>query len=157
MKYLLELIDLLKGLKKGIAAYVLQWKDQPFTPESIQATIDELTDANNAITDIESSLSKKQKEARQLEKEKQSVADKIIKLANGFHADNPDQLIDYGLKPRKAPEAKPRPTKQLTVTLEDDNDGVGFVVYTLADSDATNYEWEKGVAANPADTKQYRT
>jgi hypothetical protein len=68
MKYLLELIDLLKGLKKGIAAYALQWKDQPFTPESIQATIDELTVANDAIADIESSLSKKQKEARQLEK-----------------------------------------------------------------------------------------
>jgi hypothetical protein len=153
MKYLVELINLFEGLKKGVQKYITLWKDQSFTVESIQTEIDSLKAIDDAIADLETDISKKKKEARALENEKQAIADKIVKIANGFHADKPEQLLDYGLKPRKAPEAKPRPTKQLTVTLEDDSDGQGFVIYTQADSDANNYEWEKGQGANPADIK----
>ncbi len=152
MKYLLDLISLFEGLKKGITAYTTLWKDQLYTPEFIQSIIDSLKGTNDEIDTLETSLSKKKKEARLLESDKQAVADKIIKITYGFHSDKPEQLIDYGLKLPKAPETKPRPEKQLAVTLEDDTDGVGFIVYTQVDAAAKNYEWEKGQGANPSDT-----
>jgi hypothetical protein len=151
MKYLLELLGLFEGLKKGIQKYTALWKDQSFTSESLQADIDALKAMDDSISALETELSKKKKEARILENEKQAVADKITKIASGFHADKPEQLLDYGLKPRKSAEAKPRPTKQLTVSLEDDSDGQGFVVYTQVDADANNYEWEKGQGVNATD------
>jgi len=152
MKYLLDLISLFAGLKKGITNNATLWKDQIYTPEFIQSTIDSLQAANDEIETLEGEISRKKKEARLLESEQQAVADKIIKITYGFHADKPEQLIDYGLKLPKAPETKPKPEKQLSVTLIDDTDGQGFIVGTQVDAVANNYEWDKGQGANPADT-----
>ena len=151
MKYLEDLIYTNTGLKKGLQTYSALWANQPYTPESIQANNDIIAAKNNEIAELETAIAKKQKEARILEKEQQAITDKIIKIATGFHSDNPEQLLDYGIKPRKAPEAKPKPDKQLIATLADDTDGIGFIVSTQGDSNANNYEWEKGQGANPAD------
>lgn len=152
MKYLLELIAVLKELKKGVQTYAALWTGQPYTPESIQATIDVLDGANNDVSAAETALSKTQTAARQIHKEKEAEAEKIIKMAMGFHADKHEQLIDYGIKLRKAPETKPRPETAITVSLTDDTDGVGFIVSTQVDPVAKNYEWQKGQGANPSDT-----
>lgn len=153
MKYLLDLINLLTGLKKGIQAYAAKWQGQPYTPESIQADIDSLKTANDGLGNLEAELSRKQQEAHALKNQAQAIADKITNLAYAFHPDNPEQLVDYGLKPNKSKTAKPRPTKQLNVILEDDTDGEGFIVYTQVDPDANNYEWERGQGANATETK----
>ena len=152
MKYLQELVGLLKAILKGITTYPEVWKDQPYTQESILATITAVENADKAVSDAETNLSKAQAAARQIFSEKQAEADKIIKIAMGFHSDNPDQLIDYGIKARKSNEPKPRPEQQMTVSLSDDTDGIGFIISTLKDPVAKNYEWQKGQAANPADT-----
>ncbi len=152
MKYLLELIDVFKDLKKGIQAYAAQWTGQTYTAESIQAIIDVLEAANNDVSTAETTLTKAQAAARQIYKEKSAEADKIIKIATGFHADKPEQLIDYNIKLRKIAEAKPRPETVLTVLLIDDTDGVGFIASTQVDPVAKNYEWQKSQGVNPAET-----
>ncbi len=152
MKYLQDLIVMLKAILRGIQAYPEKWKDQPYTPEYVQAAITTIEDGDKAVGDAETNLSKAQAAARQIYSEKQAEADKIVKIALGFHSDNPDQLIDYGIKSRKPYVPKMRPEQILKVLLTDDTDGVGFIVSTQKDSVANNYEWQKGQGANPADT-----
>ncbi len=152
MKYLLDLINVFSNLKKGITTYSSLWTGQAYTPDYIQSIIDSLQASNDELDTLETSVSKKKKEARLLESTNQAIADKIIKITYGFHADKPEQLIDYGIKLPKTPETWNRPETALTITIIDDTDGVGFILTTLKDSVAKNYEWEKGQGANPADT-----
>ncbi len=151
MKYLEDLINLFGGLKKGITTHAALWANQIYTPDYIQGIIDALNSKNEEIKTAENTSSRLKKEGRQMETQYQAVADKIIKMAGGFHADTSEQLIDYDIKLPKTPVAKPRPEVQEAVALKDDTDGQGFIVSTNGDPVANNYEWEKGQSANAAD------
>ncbi|MBK8553997.1 MAG: hypothetical protein IPL53_24295 [Ignavibacteria bacterium] len=84
----------------------------------------------------------------------EKYADKLEALATGLHSETPERLTEYNVTPRKKGTSLPKPTKVIIPVLEDDTDGVGFIIYTQADADASNYQWFKGAGS---DTKNVST
>ena len=152
MKYLSELVDGLKGLMNGIVKNPSPWAAENITGETVQQTIDAVNAKEAEVVELKRQLSAKSTEARALQDATSQYCTKLENFAYAFHADTPEKLMEYGLQPRKGPKAKNVPTKKPTVALEDDTDGVGFIVSTITDPDATMYEWYKGIAADAGKT-----
>lgn len=104
------------------------------------------------IQQAKDTLSIKYAEARQLASEDSNYADALENIAIGLHRDSKEKLVDYDIVIDTPKQPKPAPSMALTVILNDDTDGEGFVVFLQSpDPVADSYEWEKGSGADPSD------
>ena len=76
-------------------------------------------------------------------------ADKLKALATGLHNEELHKLTEYNVMLRRKATAAPKPTKVIIPVLEDDTDRAGFIISTQPDGDASNYQWFKGMSADP--------
>jgi len=152
IKYLYDASSRLKNEKRGMESNPTVWQNQPYTPVTLQGKID-LLDAKEAeIEKVNEQLKAMQVEAHALANECEDYADRVEALAIGLEGSSAEKLALYGIKLRKAAVKKSAPSKVLIPSLQDDTDGVGFIVSTQADPDADNYEWHKGIAADATKT-----
>ena len=128
------------------------WVGQAVSPDSVQATVNELNKVGNEADDLQKLVSSKLAEARKLTKAAQKEADNITSLTIGLEEGNPVKLIEYGISPRKEKMIKPSPTAAHYIEIIDDIDKEGFNVSTNADPDASIYEWQKGASNDPSIT-----
>ena len=137
--------------KAGMQKNSSLWTDQTLTIQKVDEMIASIDTKDNELEESKNQYQLKITGARNLSNDANNLADKIENLAYGFHGDNPEKLIEYNIKKRKASAPKPVPTKVLIPTLADDSDGEGFVVSTQVDPNADYYEWQKGLGTNAAD------
>lgn len=152
VKYMDSVISRLKSLKTGMENNPALWNGLPETPASMQAKIDELVSKEKQLTDIQAQTKIIISESHSICDIGEKYADKIEALATGLHSETPEKLNEYNVAQRKKGTAVPKPTKVLIPVLEDDTDGVGFIISTQPDSDASNYQWFKGASAEPKNT-----
>jgi len=152
MKYLSNLVNVLKGFMSGIEKNVLLWTPLNITSAAIQEAIDSLNAKEAEIAEAKRQLAAKTSEARALEDTITLYVTKLENFAYAIHTGTPEKLIEYGLQLRKTAKSKNVPVQKPTVTLEDDTDGAGFIVSTIRDADAAMYEWHKGIAADVGKT-----
>jgi hypothetical protein len=150
LQYLRDEIDRLTGFKLGITKYPDKWANNEVTEADIKTSIDSLEAAEKQIEEIKNLLSQKQIEAKALKTHAVKLGDKVENFINGYHAGEPQKLIDYGLEPKKQYVKKQAPSTKLLITIQDDTDGVGFILTTTADPDAEMYEWQKGLGTDAA-------
>ena len=60
--------------------------------------------------------------------------------------------MEYNIVLRKERTRIPKPSRVLIPVLEDDTDGVGFIISTQVDEDAKFYQWFKGAGTDPKET-----
>ena len=152
LKYILELVNRLTRLKSGMEGNAATWIGQAVAPADIQTKIDLLNAKNDEIADLKEQVSVKLAEARSMKNEISIFADSVEDLAKGLHSNDPEKLVEYDIKLRKPSEPKSKPSMILTLVMEDDVDGVGFVLsLQQPDTEAEHYDWKKGIAADPKD------
>jgi hypothetical protein len=147
-KYILEIITRLTNFKNGQVKNADKWTKPDETPEAVQAVIDSLNNASKGIDDAKENLTLAQVNARNLESEATKKADELENLAIAYEKSDPVKLSLYGIELRKQKERKPAPTSTLHPKLQDDTDGVGFILTTNVESVADQYEWQKGTGAD---------
>jgi hypothetical protein len=152
MKYLSELVDELKELMSGIVKNAALWASQNITGAIVQQSIDAVNAMETEVAELKKQLSEKLTAARALQDATSQFVTKLENFAYAIHTDTPEKLVEYGLQPHKEAKSKSVPTQKPSVTLEDDTDGQGFIVSTNTDSDATLYEWYRGIAADASKT-----
>ena len=153
LKYIVEAVTRLQKLKSGIVKNPTVWTGQAVTPETIQTTIDGLDKVEKESEDLQSELSSKHVEARNVSAAAEKEAGSITNLAIGLEKGNQEKLsTEYGISMKKEAAQKSAPVTPLHIALQDDTDGIGYIVSTQKDQSADNYEWHKGQGANPADT-----
>jgi len=152
MKYLTDLVIWLREFMSGIVKNASLWAAENITEAAIQQKIDAMNAKETEVAEAKRQYSTKLMEARALQDETSLYATKLENFAYAFHAGTPEKLAEYGLQPRKGPKSRNVPVQKPVVTLEDDTDGVGFIVSTIKDFDATMYEWYKGVAVDAGKT-----
>lgn len=144
IKYLADSAGRLKGQKKGMEGDPSLWLNYPETVTKVQERIDLLESKEGEIEDLKEKLAAKQIEAHKLSDECEEYADRLEAATISLVGTSPEKLIPYGIKLRKAAEKKAIPTKVLHPVLQDDTDGVGFVISFTSDPDAVTYECMKG-------------
>jgi hypothetical protein len=149
--YITKLRNRFAQLLNGVTTHPAKWTGQAESPITIQANINQLDLIQKEITQKETELILKKKEARKIEKNLTPIADGIKTKAIGFHNSEPVELQSYGIKLRKAKEKKAVPDKKLGPVIEEDVDGIGFKISTQFDPLAEHYEWEKGESDDPKD------
>ncbi len=152
LQYLRAEIDRLNGFMFGRAKNPEKWANNEVTEAEIKTSIDSLAAAEKQIEEIKNMLSQKQAEAKNLKAIAVKLGDKVENFINGYHADEPQKLIDYGIEPKRQYTRKQAPVNKLLVLIQDDTDGEGFILTTNPDPDADMYEWYKGFGADPAKT-----
>ena len=152
VKYLQAIFDRLSALKNGMTVNSSTWTGQAETPVTVQTKIDLINTKHGEIESAKDTLSVKYAEARALKNELNTYADGIENIAIGLHSTTKEKLVDYNIELRKPPTPQPPPTLALTIILNDETDGEGFIVsLQKPDPVADTYEFERGVAANPSD------
>jgi hypothetical protein len=152
IQYLRNVIDRLTGFILGIIANPDKWAKNDITVDSVKAVHEKLVAKEKEIEDLKKLLSQKQIEARELQIEGTKFADKLENFIFGYHSDEPQKLINYGLTAPRSNAKKQAPVNKLTLTIEDDTDEVGFIITTQSDPDAELYEFYKGYGADAAKT-----
>jgi hypothetical protein len=152
IKYLYDASSRLKGEKRGMENNPAVWQNQPYSPASVQEKIDLLDAKEAAIEKLNDQAKALQAEAHSLAADCEDYADRVEALAIGLEGSSAEKLAVYGIKLRKAVSKKSAPSKNISLSIQDDSDGIGFIVSTQADPDADNYEWHKGIAADPTKT-----
>jgi hypothetical protein len=152
LKYLLVSSDRLNSLKNGMESNAVPWQNQSITPATLQQRIDRLAVFGREIDGLKEQLENKQTEAHDYVNECEDFADQVESLVIGIEGTSVTKLRLYGIEPRKEIVRKTRPVKTLIPTIEDDSDGVGFVLSTQSDPDAEQYEWQKGIGADTTKT-----
>ena len=144
IKYLADSSNRLKSQKKGMEADPAIWVNQTETAAKVQGKIALLDAKEKEIEDLKEKLATKQIEAHKLSDECEEYADRLEAATISLVGTAPEKLLPYGIKLRKAAEKKAAPTKVLHPVLEDDTDGVGFIISFTPDPDAVTYECIKG-------------
>lgn len=108
--------------------------------------ITELTDADAAIDAALDQVQQKRAAGRALVADRKIRANQIENLAIGIHASDPALLNEYDIKLRAPGQAKPAPGKAAVKSINDDTDGMGFILQRDPLENADNYEWEKAKA-----------
>lgn len=152
VKYLADLISRLTGYKSGVTKNPDVWKNREETPEAIQTHIDAVQKVGDELDDLNEQIALKTAEARKLQKEETRFADDFENLAIGLEKSNADKLMMYNIELRKSQTKKSVPIETLHPKLVDDTDGVGFIITTNVDANASQYEWQKGIAADASKT-----
>lgn len=149
IKYLRSISDRLKSFLSGVNKFIALWAAHSVTPADLQAKIDQTIAMEEAVEEQKKLLADKQTEARALQDAMELYLEQLENFARAIHAKDPENLPDYGLDSQTTSNSRPAPMEKLLITLKDDTDGVGFIVSTTADSDASMYEWYKGVSTDP--------
>ena len=147
-KFIDDLANELKALKKGVVANSTIWAGLPVTEAAIQAAIDELLQKNDAIDSADTALKQARIEGRNLVQQYAPLAIQVTNLATGLHLAEPQKLADYGIQGRKPSTANPLPAKAIILSIDDDSDGVGFVVTIQSLAYADTFDIERGIAAS---------
>lgn len=148
IKYLSEAGTTLENLKRGVESNAVKWQNQPYTPETIQAEIDRLKVKEREIESLKERLATAIEEGHNLAYECEDYAARVELIATGLEGFSQDKLNIYGIRLRKEVSKKARPERVIIPTIQDDTDGVGFILTTQIDPDAEQYEWEKGIGAD---------
>ena len=151
LTYLSEEKDRLLSFKNGMEKNPALWTEQSVTIAKIDQAILLIDSIDAEVTEADHVKTQKLADARSISNTASKLADQIENLARGYHADDDAKLLEYDIKPRKLRTSKPVPSKIIVPMLEDDIDGVGFIVTTQVDPHADYYEWQKGMGANVAD------
>ena len=151
-KYISTVIDRLTNFKNGQLKNPDKWANPDETPEVVQGLIDGLNNAAKTIDGAKESLTLAQTNARTLQAEANKKADELENSAIAYEKSDTVKLGLYGIELRKPKEKKPAPSTELHPKLQDDLDGVGYIVSTNVDSVADQYEWQKGTAVDPTRT-----
>jgi len=125
------------------------WNGLSETPGTVQSKIDELLAKEKQMNDAQIEWKVRISESHSLSDMAEKYADKIESLAVGLHSETPEKLGEYEVSQRKKGSVIPKPTRIIYPVLEDDTDGIGFIVSTQKDPDASNYQWFRGVSADP--------
>jgi hypothetical protein len=141
------------SLKGGMEKNPSFWTNQTVLVTEVDQMIAEIDSKDAEVEAVKQRQSLLLSEAREISASAGKLADKLENLATGFHSENTEKLIEYGIKQKKTKEPKPVPKKLLIPSLVDDTDGEGFIVSTQVDPNADYYEWQKGFGTNPADAK----
>jgi hypothetical protein len=152
IKYLRSITDRLTAFISGVGKFTARWTSHNITAADIQAKIDQAAAMEKAVEEQKQLLADKQTEARALQDELEIYLDQLENFARAIHAKDMDSLQDYGLDAQTSSASRPAPTAKLLVTLEDDTDGVGFIVSTNKDTNASMYEWYKGAGTDASKT-----
>ena len=144
-----SVINRLNSLKSGMESNTALWNGLPETVAAVQAKIDELISKEKDMNDAQTKWKILINESHSLSDSAEKYADKLEALATGLHNETPQKLSEYNVAQRKKGTVIPKPTKVIIPTIEDDTDGVGFIVSTQPDSDASNYQWFKGSGDDP--------
>lgn len=152
IKYIAEIIARLTGMKAGMEKNAAVWQNQTETPAKVQEKIDLLNATETSLEKMKEELGTKQAEAHTICDECSDYANRLESIAIGLEGSSVEKLNPYGISLRKASEKKAAPYKTLLPHLEDDTDGIGFIVSTQSDPDALHYEWQKGIAADASKT-----
>ncbi len=150
LKYLSDERERLLKLKSGMENNSNRWTGQTITPAAVQAKADELDKVGKEVDDLQRLISLKLSEARNLTKSAKRQADSITYIAIGLEDGDPAKLGGYGINLRKEKITKPVPSAAHNIEITDDTDKEGFNVSTNSDPDASIYEWQKGIAADPS-------
>jgi hypothetical protein len=153
-KYIEKTLNELKAIDAGMVGNPADWTSTPVKEADVTAAITSLTAAGNSIAKSEALLAEQRVAGSTENKTATKLANRIIDLAYGIYATNPEKLTEYGIKPRKKPAKVPAPALILAIGIENDSDGEGFIL-SLVDKDpvADTYEWEKGQGTDPKDVK----
>jgi len=111
-----------------------------------------LNSKDKAIDDAKDALSAAHAEARKLQITAVRFADDLENSAIAYEKSDADKLSRYGINIRKEKTRKPAPTAVIHAALQDDTDGIGFIVSTNVDSNGDQYEWFKGNNSDPTKT-----
>jgi hypothetical protein len=152
IKYLSELSDRLKALNNGMLKNPNTWANHEITAEIVQQKIDELTDKEGEIEGLKESIAIAQTSARTPQVADEKFVEKLENFVFAYYTETPEKLIEYDLTARKEAKPKPAITRKLTITIQDDTDGEGFILTTQVDTDAEMYEWYKGISTDPTKT-----
>ena len=151
-KYIAKTLSSEDAFINGMTANPADWTGQPVTLVILTTDRAALLVKSKDIDTKSAAL----KEANTAGAVKNTESKRFIfqaeNLAYGNYADNPSELAEYGLKPRKDPTIVPPPTKTIAITLTDDTDGEGIVLTLAAKDDVADfYEYEKGQGTDPKD------
>ena len=149
VKYVDSVISRLRSLKTGMENNSVLWNGITETPATVQTKIDELIAKEKQMNDAQNEWKVRISESHTLSDTAEKYADKLEALATGIHNETPEKLTEYNVAQRKKGSAIPKPTKVIIPVLEDDTDGVGFIISTQNDIEASNYQWFKGAGADP--------
>jgi hypothetical protein len=152
LKYLSGLVDDLTSFKKGVVANPTMWASKGITPESIQVHIDNLSAINAAIDELSTNLSNKNADAHVMYDAILPEFNRYTKIAYAYYADEQNKLREYGLEPHKDAQPRPVPTQKPVISIEDDSDGIGFVLSIQRDPAGDLIEWHRGISADPTKT-----
>jgi len=152
LKYLQVVFDRLSGHKNGITQNGLLWAGQPDTPVTVQADMDAITAANDAIDDAEDVWKQKIADGRQLAKDITKKADETEKRAIGIHATAPNKLIEYNIPLPADPQAVTVPLQAVILSITDDDDGIGFKMKFKPDTSTKVDYWEVERGVTDANT-----
>jgi hypothetical protein len=97
LKYLDNISQQLKDIKKGVEINSDKWRPMPENPGYVQSLIDKINSKNSEIESLQIQLSEKYGEARILKENNIEVIKLMVKRVIGLHAENPERLIDYGI------------------------------------------------------------
>jgi hypothetical protein len=148
-KYILEIINRLTSFKNGQVKNPEKWTNPEETAEIVQGIIDGLTNIAKEMDEAKENLSLAQTSARRLEAAAVKKADELENSAIAYEKSDPVRLSLYGIELRKPKERKPVPVLILHPKLQDDSDGIGFIITTNVEPVADQYEWQKGFGADP--------
>lgn len=151
LKVVRKLIDGLSDLAKGMKANSGIWANQVVTEPQVQAAIADLQAKSDAVEAAERALDRARLELNATVEKHQLIETQVEKLAEGIHAAEPHKLVDYNMDLPSARKAKAAPAKTVVDKIEDDDDGVGFVVVFQPLADAEGFEIERS-EGQPADT-----
>ena len=149
VKYMDSVISRLKSLKSGMENNAELWNGLAETPAAVQAKIEELIAKEKLTNDSRTNWKIMISESHSLSDSAEKYADKIEAHAIGLHNESPQKLSEYNVVLRRKGTAVPKPTKVIIPVIQDDTDGVGFIISTQPDSDASNYQWFKGMSEDP--------
>jgi hypothetical protein len=152
LKYLEDLSRDFTLMKAGIIAHAALWSVKNITGETVQGYIDRIAAANKTVDTLQLQLAQALADARALEAELSPAFAKMVKFAIGLHSDEQNILLEYGIPQRKETASKPAPGKKLALSVEDDSDGIGFLLGIEKDENADMYECYKGISADPTKT-----
>lgn len=147
-KYLTEMKELFAARKRGIEANISLWQNQTITPVMLQEKITQLDEYGQAIDRLKEQVAVKQAEARAFYQGCGEFAERLDSLIIGLEGNSVEKLTPYGIQPQAKAVKKESPVKTLIPVIEDDRDGVGFILTTQSDPAADNYEWEKGIGSD---------
>ena len=147
-KYIQDLADELKGLKKGMAANAAKWTGLPVTEANLQTAIDALLQKDDAIDSADTALKQVRAEGRNLVQQYAPLAAQVENLAAGLHQTEPQKLGDYGIQARKDATTIPIPSKAIIASIADDTDGIGFTVTIQPLANVDTFDIERGIAAS---------